>query len=256
MVGPLVKTQTLFLTSGVSSGYNFQANVNGLVSCKSDEILRVSIASLNVFNSFQQINDTNDTIYYTHYPTDGGSSTHIVQVPHGNYPLDELARQLSVPDKVAVTYDAFTNKMRLEAVGGQVAFFVKPGLVPLLGFSAGIFARAQVHVSDLVCVPHSVNEIVVNLDGLTPHENAAPVDNFSNETDTIDVGHVIAVVPVGEVYRRTVWYNNSPEFNSFFVAEKSVNTLRVRLTDWDGQPLTWVNSATSLTLLFETYQIE
>jgi len=256
VVGPLVKSQSLYLHSNRGNGYSFQANVNGLISCKQDEIMRVSIASLNAYNSFQQINETNDTIYYTIHPPTGTPQPVTVKIPHGNYPLSELASLISIPGQIGVSYNMNTNKMRLESFTDEFSFVMMAPLASILGFTAGIVSRALVHVSDVACQPHSSNEIVVNVDGLSPHENAAPVDNFSNPVDKIDVGHVIAVIPVGEVYQRTVWYNNASEFNSFFFSEKSVNTLRVRLTDMQGRLLTWMNNTTSISLLFQTYQIE
>lgn len=269
MVGGLVKSQTLYLHSTRSNGYNFQANVNGLVSCKGDEIMRVIIASFNGFNSFQQINEANDTLYsftsslasppigFSFYPHEGlpTASGTAFKIPHGNYQMTQLAKLISDLTGFTVSYGVNTNKMSI-ITGGSVALYFVGTLATIMGFSDNYQRAASSHVSDDACMPHAENEIVVNLDGLSPHENAAPVDNFSNDTDAIDLGHVIAVIPVGEVFQRTVWFNNAGEFNSFFFSEKSVNTLRLRLTDMVGRPLTWLNNSTSISLLFQTYQFE
>lgn len=270
VVGPLVKSQSLYLHSSSSNGYNFQANVNGLVSCKPDEIMRVSIGSLNVYNGYKQINDTNDTFYmynagvpipdlppgFSLYPPRNPPSLdYAIKIPHGNYQMRDLAALITQVTGANVTYNINTNKMTLSG-STPFAFYMTGTLATIMGFSVNYQPQAETHVSDINCMPHAENEIVVNIDGLSPHENAAPVDNFSNPVDKIDVGHVIAVIPVGDVFQRTVWFNNAGEFNSFFFSEKSVNTLRVRLTDMEGRPLTWVNNTTSISLLFQTYQIE
>ncbi|WP_300079778.1 hypothetical protein [Giesbergeria sp.] len=266
-IGGLVKSQTLYLHSGLSNGHSLQANVNGLIRCKTDEIMRVSLASLNAFNSFMQINDNNNIIYkyggahevphvgfrYTP-PSDIATKATPYILPKGNYQMTELAKLVGDVAGLSVSYGVNTNKMTITS-GGPVALYFHGTLAVIMGFSSNYQPAASTHYSDDACMPHAQNDIICNLDGVSPHEGSPPIDNM-NLSDACDVGQVIAIIPVGAVFQRSIWYNSSAEFNSFFIAEKSVNTLNIRLTDIVGRPLTWMNNSTTVSLLFETFQIE
>jgi len=99
-IGPLVKTQSLFLNSGntqlgtdLHTHYDFNCQLNGLIRCHSDdEVMRVALVSANVFNSYRQINETNKRITLT---IDGGDPMD-VELTEGNYPYTRLAAHLSV----------------------------------------------------------------------------------------------------------------------------------------------------------------
>lgn len=264
VIGPRVKTQSLYLLSGTTGNkhWDFQTNVNSLMRCRADEVMRVSLSSVNIFNSYKQINPENNVISLFSLGIGGdvqGSVT--VPIPVGTYTLTDLAALIqtalrSVIDTTRVTYDAATNGFTISfepfTYNVDVKFTGTMNLI--LGFSDQTLSGGRVYRSDRVSLPHGVAEIVVELFGLTAIEGAAPVSNYESVSDDVDFGHVLAVVPAGPVWERTIFNNNSPEFNSFFFSEHSVNTLRILLADRQGHPHTWIAHPVGISLLFETFK--
>lgn len=266
VIGPLVKTQNLYLNSGnTSTGldnqthYDFSCQLNGLIKCANDEIMRVALVSANVFNSHNQINATNNTIVLRV----GGGDPIIVRLSTGNYPYLRLASHLqamvgSVVPGTRVTYrdvpNAFTFYWGTNEAPVPVEMTLSNGLNVILGFRNNVVPAASIHESDRAAQPHTLTDIVLNIYGVSPILSAPNIDNYSGELDDPDVGHVLAVFAPPEPLRRVEFAPNVPETFGIYVAEKSINTLRIRLTDYNGQPLTWINNQVGVCLQFTTFK--
>jgi len=267
-IGSLVKTQNLYLNSGnTSTGldshthYDFSCQLNGLIRCSNDEVIRVALVSANVFNSYLQINETNNTIELI---VDSAPAV-TVTLPPGNYPYTVLALALEailhpvVPD-THVVYNDISNKFTIywAGYGGttMVEATLHGGLNVILGFRNNVLPAAMMHISDRAAQPHTLTDIVLNIYGVSPIENAPNIDNYSSMVDDPDVGHVLAVFAPPEPMRRVEFVSNVPDTYGIYVSEKSINNVRIRLTDFNGQPLTWINNQVGVCLQFATFKRE
>lgn len=266
VIGPLVKTQNLYLNSGnTSTGldnhthYDFSCQLNGLIKCANDEVMRVSLISANVFNSHNQINQTNNTIELR---VDGGDPI-IIRLTPGNYPYYRLASHIqamvsSVVQGTRVSYREVSNTFAFywgtNEAPARVEMTLSNGLNVILGFRKSVMPTATIHESDRAAQPHTLTDIVLNIYGVSPILSAPNIDNYSSLVDDPDVGHVLAVFAPPEPLRRVEFTPNVPETFGIYVAEKSINTLRIRLTDYNGQPLTWINNQVGVCLQFTTFK--
>jgi hypothetical protein len=263
VIGPLVKTQTLFLNSGNTqlgtdnhTHFDFNTQLNGLIKCSSDEVMRVALVSCNVFNSYRQINETNKTI--TLRFADGVSIN--VEISEGNYPYIRLAAHLqnqlsAIVEGTTCYYDPIKNAFAIRWGGAAlVQMEMRGGLHVVLGFRAAVLPPALRHDSDRAAQPHTLTDIALNVYGVSAIMQSHPIDNYSSPFDDCDVGHVLAVFSPPGPLERKEFVAQLPESHAMYIAEKSVNTLRIRLTDSNGQPLTWVNNQVGVVLQFSTYK--
>jgi len=148
--------------------------------------------------------------------------------------------------------------IRWAGAGGttQVGMQMFGGLHVILGFRSDVLPPHIRHSSDRAAQPHTLTDIVLNVYGVSPIDNSSPIDNYSSPFDDCDVGHVLAVFPPPGPLERAEFVAHMPEFHSMFIAEKSVNMVRIRLTNSSGQPLTWVNNQVGVVLQFTTYKRE
>ena len=266
-IGPLVKTQSLFLNSGNTSTndhhthYDFSTQLNGLIKCANDEVMRVALVSANLFNSYRQINADNNTI------TLRLSETEYVDVvlPEGNYTFTRLAISLQVALSYAVTgttvyYNSVSNSFRINWGTSEnpvpVEVQLRGGLNVILGFRESLLIFDTKHISNREAQPHTLTDIVLHVFGVSPILSSHNIDNYSSPMDDCDVGHVLAVFPPPGPRERAEFVASMPESHAMYISEKSVNTLRVRLTNPNGEPLTWVNNQVGLCLQFSTYKRE
>ena len=264
-IGPLVKTQSLFLNSGNTSTndhhthYDFSCQLNGLIKCANDEIMRVALVSANLFNSYRQINADNKTITLV---INGGAPVEVSMI-EGNYKMDEelphwvqAALAVKVPGTTAA-YNRYKNEFTITWGGTAIVEMrMRGGLNVILGFREETLPAARLHVSDREAQPHTLTDIVLNVYGVSPILSSHNIDNYSSPMDDCDVGHVLAVFAPPGPRERAEFVASMPESYAMYISEKSVNTLRVRLTNPNGEPLTWVNNQVGLCLQFSTYKRE
>lgn len=269
MIGPLVKTQSLFLNSGNTSTndhhthYDFTSSINGLIKCANDEIMRVALVSANLYNSYRQINTLNNRITLRTRADDPVGQD--VILPEGNYTWTQLRTQLqtslakAVPG-TSVFYNKVANTFQfnwgLPDVLTPVQMTLRGGLNVILGFRDSVQGFHLTHSSDRECQPHTLSDIVLNVFGVSPILSSHNIDNYSSAQDDVDVGHVLAVFPPPGPRERAEFVASMPESHAMYISEKSVNTLRISLTNPNGEPLTWVNNQVGVCLQFSTYKRE
>lgn len=230
-------------SSGTTSSY--RVNAPGSIKCGDAERLRVTLMQFSMFNTWQSIKASNNSIVLTNLSTGAGIS---VTVPPGNYTMTQLASALSQLYPVTVAYNTQANGFRFT--------FATPHSITFLGSSYKTLGFDGAPISGAVIESNTsvqlavLSTIVVHLLDATPTLESANLDNYSS-ANHLDISNVLLSLPVNTQPYDMITYENGMGHYELDIAEKKLESIRLFITDASGNELVGLNDH-YITLRIET----
>ena len=249
----LIKTQYLFVKSENRKDgetYDFTINIpNRYIECEDDEILCITLLNFNVYCSWYNVNDNNNT--FTLKRVSNNQSTTIT-LPHGNYPFKLLYQTInSLYGSNICTFNKVSNKFVFSFSEPYTLTF-NDNSYQLLGFSNTSHTGTTI-TSDAVINPFSnLDNICVHLQGVQPFR-AYNLDNMQG-TDLV-VSDLLCAIPFTTAPYDMFNYVNTNSEYKMFVYDKSLQNIRFVITDFNNNHLSNLPDFT-MCLKVETFLYE
>ena len=229
-----VRRHYAFITSADASGPAYAYTVAvapNMLACGQNEQLRVTLMSLSFFNDYQATSAGQTHLEFI----DADGDSHAVELPTGNVPFQQLAEFISAQyDGVSVIFDEFTNQLLFDLTNVQLMRFTDDSW-KTLGFPDGADVAGGGLVRGATLRPPAITDLVVYLEGVS---QAAPFNLSTASGRVLDKSNALLAIPVDcAPFSHFTWESQLGAF-SMALNEKHLSELRIRITDFDGAPLT------------------
>ena len=232
-------TQHLFVNSvhrsqGTPCHYSIVVPA-GTVQCEDDEVLGISLIRFSAYRDWAGIPATDNTVQFQ---TTAGSDT--VTISPGNPTNSQIALQLSNNTlAIAVTYDSPSNTFMFSCQN-TMSLTCTTTLGTTLGFPSGSSGSATFLQSGTLRPPQ-LDQVVVRLEGLAPFADRA---NLESAPGVMNPSTMLCAFPAdGGPYMHITYQNACEEFE-LKVENRQINVLWFLLTDYEGNPLTYLGEHT------------
>lgn len=207
----------------------------GLITCKDDEQIRLSLVKLSMPLTIYQINTLNNDIVFTNKITN--QVTNVV-IPVGNWNVYDLALYVknAYSGIVSLTFNKSTNHYIFTfSQSHQITFTDNSNVV--FGFTSTMSPIGTTVESDKPCQPNSINDMILSIYGVSPVSHN--LDNLA--TKEMRLSRTIGMMSIEDIPFGVLRYENiSGEF-SVAVSERDIKKLRFVMTDINGNTLSYCN---------------
>lgn len=245
----LVKSQCIFIqsknrTSGTT--YNFDIDFrNQYISCEDDELMSITLLNFNMYCDWYVVNDTNNNFSIRKL---SNNETINITIPTGNYPYKTLYQTINLlyGSKVC-NFSKIQNKFFFTfSEPHQITFQDKSK--EILGFTNNAYTGSVI-MSDYVLNPTKLlDSICVSMNGVQPYK----CYNLSNNNGFIEISNMLCAIPFVSAPYDIFTYSNTGDNFKLFVFDKNIQKLSFRITDFDGNDLTYIPEFT-MCLKVDTY---
>jgi hypothetical protein len=234
-----IRDQYLYVSSkNRHSGnpYDFDIIIDpGLVSCKEDEQLRISLVKLSMPLTITQINTSNNDVIFTDKSTNISTT---ITIPVGNYNVYDLASY------VKSAYSGVTNMTFSKSTNHYIFTFVNPHQISfsdncnlVFGFSSNNTSIGTTIESTVACQPNTINDIVLSVYGVSPISHN--LDCLA--TKNMKMSHIIGMMSIQDIPFGVLQYDNINGEFSLSIGERDIKKLRFVMTNTDNQVLDFCN---------------
>lgn len=232
----LVKTQHLFINSkNKSSGtnYNFTVNIpQRYVECEDDEVMAITLINLNMFWGWYAVNDTNNTFYLRRI---SNNTLTTITLPYGNYTYKQLVQTINtIFGSDVCVFNKIKNTMRFNFNELYELSFSSQSY-EILGFNNDTYTGSTLESVNVLNPMSKIQNICVHIDGLQPYR-CFNLDNINND-ESIQISSLLGVIPYTNPPFDVFSYTNSNNEFRMFIYDKRIQSLNIRLTDFDGNEL-------------------
>jgi hypothetical protein len=245
----LVKSQHLFFHSkhrNSGSVCKFDIDIpERYIECEDDELLSITLLNFSFYNDFYTITDECNSFVIT---KNSDLSYVSITIPNGNYPISTLCNTInsSFGSNIA-SWNKVKNKIVFSFNEDHTLTFVDKSY-EVLGFDDYIYSGTIIESPFPLNPMSKLSNICFYLDGVIPYK-AYNIDNISGD---VRVSNLLMCIPFdASPYDMFNYTNNNSEFR-LFIYDKRINRISVRLTDYNGNPLTFLPEFT-FALKIETY---
>ena len=207
----------------------------GLITCKDDEQIRLSLVKLSMPLTINQINTLNNDIVFTNKITNQVTS---VVIPVGNWNVYDLALYVknAYSGIASLTFNKSTNHYTFTfSQSHQISFTDNSNVV--FGFTSGLSTIATTIESDAPSQPNSINDMLLSVYGVSPVSHN--LDNLGSKQ--MRLSRIIGMMSIEDIPFGVLRYENiSGEF-SVAVSERDIKKLRFVMTDINGNVLSYCN---------------
>ena len=242
---PTHRIHTLYLQSkhrntGTTSQYTI-ALPNIIESDPNLERFKVCLKNFSTYNDFYLVKEGCCTIAVN------GS---VIELPHGTYTYQRLARMLKPLVGANVVWDIDTNTMTFEFVTVTSVMFDDLGT--LLGFDPNELYTGTIITSVRPMRPYEQTHILVHLNNaaqLTEHLT------FSNHSGNVRISNILGKVLINASPFQLITHQQVLESDGLYTADNSMGCLEILITDNDGNEFTDMGEH-ELVLTVESLDIE
>ena len=227
------KCSTVFINSknrlsGEMNDFIINFEDNTIVADK-DTSIRVNVVGVVMNRSWYSTEEFTFTVL-----SDGNRSKHLISA--GNYDVYSFMGKLQeVLTGWTITYNIQENKYHFIAPTTSQLIFDE-GYEHMVGFPFAGYSMTGTHIISDIPVVMSKEQAVMIHCSLVKRRMAA-IDNMTNENFV--ESHVICKIPLsGYGYFDDMVYNESSENHfSYYISTNKIQTMRLYVTDQDGNPL-------------------
>lgn len=236
-----VRDQYLYINSkNKQSGnaYDFEISIDpGLVSCKEDEQLRISLVKLSMPLTITQVNSLNNRIIFTDKTT---NITTTITIPAGNYNVYDLALYVksAYSGITSLTFQKSTNHYIFTFTNShQITFSDSSNIV--FGFLASTTSIGTTIESNTASQPNTINDIILSVYGVSPVSHN--LDCLA--TPNMKMSHIIGMMSIEDIPFGVLQYDNINGEFSITIGERDIKKLRFVMTNIDNKVLDFCNMA-------------
>lgn len=247
----LIKTQYIHIQSKNrlnGQAYDFDIDFpNRYVECEEDELMSITLTNLSFFHDWYNITEANNA--FTFLKVSNGSFVNVV-LPTGNYPIKNLCETINALYGVKICYwNKIKNILYFSFAEPHTLSFVNASY-EVLGFDNTTYTGTTIS-SVNVLNPMDIKNLCVRVDGLMPHK----CYNLDNTGGAVRISNILCAIPYDcQPFDLFAWTNNNDEYKLYF-SEKRVDRVSLRITDFDGNYLTFLPDYTA-SFKVETYRAE
>jgi hypothetical protein len=246
----LIKTQYIFVNSknrSSGSNYNFTLNIpNRYIECEDDELLAITLLNFNMFWDWYAINDTNNSFSFRRI---SNNTVTVINLPSGNYTYKLLYQTINAlfGSDVCV-FNKLKNTMKFHFAEPYELSFNNQSY-EVLGFNNSTYTGTLIESVSVLNPMAKIQNICVHIDGIQPYR----CYNLHNlHGDTVEISNLLMAIPyTNPPFDVFSFSNQSSEFR-MFINDKRIQTLNIRLTDFEGNDLTFIPECT-MCFKLETY---
>ena len=234
-----VSDQYLYISSkNRHSGdpYDFDIVVDtGLITCKDDEQIRLSLVKLSMSLTLNQVNTLNNTITFTNKITNQVTN---VTIPVGNYNVYDLGVYVksAYSGIVSLTFNKSTNHYIFTFSQSHQITFTNTSNV-LFGFTSATSTIGITIESNAPAQPNSINDMILSVYGVSPVTHN--LDNLGSKQ--MRLSRTIGMMSIEDIPFGVLRYENINGEFTMAVSERDVKKLRFLMTDINGNPLSYCN---------------
>lgn len=216
--------------------YDFDLVIDtGLITCKEDEQIRLSLVKLSMPLTINQVNTLNNEIVFTNKITN--QTTNVV-IPTGNWNVYDLALYVknAYNGITSLTFNKSTNHYIFTfSQSHQIAFTDNANVV--FGFSSSVSSISTILESDAPSQPNSINDIILSVYGVSPISHN--LDNLTSKD--IKISRTIGMMSIEDIPFGVLRYENTGGEFAVGVSERDIKKLRFVMTDTNGNTLSYCN---------------
>ena len=232
-------TQHLFINSvhreqGTPYHYGIVVPADG-VQCEDDEVLAISLLRFSAYRDWAGIPANDNTVTFT---TSAGSQS--VYISPGNPTNSQIALQLANNTlSISVTYDTPSNTL-IFTCPNSMQLTCTPTLGTTLGFPTGTSASSTL-LQSATLRPPQLDQVVLHLEGIAPYADRPNMESAFGMMRPSTM--LCAFAADGGPYTHIKYENACEEFE-LMVENRQLNVLWFLLTDFLGNPLTYLGDHT------------
>lgn len=234
-----VSDQYLYISSkNRHSGDPFDFDLvidTGLISCKDDQQIRISLVKLSMHLTINQLNSNNNSITFTNKITNQVTN---VTVPQGNFNVYDLALYVKSAYSAisAVTFNKSTNHFTFTFSQSHQITFTNASNV-LFGFTSSTSTIGTTIESDAPAQPNSINDMILGVYGVSPISHN--LDNLASKQ--MRLSRTIGMMSIEDIPFGVLRYENINGEFAVAISERDIKKLRFVMTDINGNPLSYCN---------------
>jgi hypothetical protein len=240
----VLRRQTLFVRSAdrvAGTPYDYTiALQDGLVRCADDsEVLEIGLSQFFARATWLAVNDANRRVAFRDLAS---GATTAVELQAGNYTMRALAKALAAAYPAGIAEAKFLPQfahLRLRFRTPHRLTFPSAEAAAFFGFAAlTVDTDPALAVESAVALnPAPVSSVCVHLEGLHP---LAGGNAMTNAAGVAVPTTLLMAIPVAAAPFCDIEYRNTAEDFAMVVADRRIHSLRVRITDFAGRPVTFM----------------
>lgn len=240
----VLRRQTLFIRSSdrvFGAPYDYTINLqDGLVRCnREDEVLEVGLSQFFARATWLALNNANRSLAFVNLATAARTT---VALQAGNYTMRALAKALAAAYPAGIVEAKFLPQfahLRLRFAAPHRVEFPTLDAAKFFGFGAlqPVTDAGNALESTETLNPAPVTSVCVHLEGLHP---LAGGNGISRAGGVVVPTNLLMAIPVAAAPFCDIEYRNTSEDFSMVVADRRIHTLRIRITDFAGAPVTFM----------------
>ena len=216
--------------------YDFDIVIDtGLITCKEDEQIRLSLVKLSMPLTLNQVNTNNNIITFTNKISNQVTN---VTIPVGNYNVYDLGAYVksAYAGIISATFNKSTNHFIFTFSQSHQISFTNSSNV-LFGFTAMTSTIGTTIESNAPSQPNSINDMILSVYGVSPVTHN--LDNLGSKQ--MRLSRTIGMMSIEDIPFGVLRYENINGEFTMAVSERDVKKLRFLMTDINGNPLSYCN---------------
>lgn len=216
--------------------YDFDIVVDtGLITCKDDEQIRLSLVKLSMPLTLNQVNTNNNIITFTNKITNQVTT---VTIPVGNWNVYDLGAYVksAYNPVLTSTFNKSTNHFIFTFSQSHQISFTNTSNV-LFGFTSMTTSIGTTIESDAPAQPNSINDMILSVYGVSPVSHN--LDNLGSKQ--MRLSRTIGMMSIEDIPFGVLRYENINGEFTMAISERDIKKLRFVMTDINGSPLSYCN---------------
>ena len=248
----LVKSQYLHIqskyrTNGETHSFDIEVP-NRYIECEDDELMAITLVNFNFFQDWYNITTENNTFTLTKV---SDSSAMMVVLPTGNYPIKTLVSTINtIWGSKICSWNKVKNLLYFTFDEPYTLTFDNASY-EVLGFENTAYTGSVFSSVNVLNPMAHLQNIVVRINGLMPYK----CYNLENTGNNLTISNILMSIPFDNTpFDMFSYTNDNNEFRMYF-HDKRVMRFTISLTDYEGNPLTFIPDWTA-TFKIETFMEE